>query len=810
MNGPNGMNGMNGMSRNFDGMPAGPPGGARRPSVPASQAPSPPPSIANSRSSDGTLSDQQSRKYKRMEDQLAQHFDVLKRYLNGGQPQPPRPNKARDKLLRLSATQFHELSTDVYDELIRRQAATPPRPPPGRPPQRPPNVPPFLLPRSEFHEKRNQARQKLSSLQPQRFRDLATDVFCELERRFPHFKNTNISRRGSPSASIRGSLPSRGPTPNGFRPGPPGPNGYGGPPRGLPSRGPAPSPGGFGINGPQYPPREGSLSSPPPGAESLIDNGGLSPESDYGKPMPKQFQSNTITPNKSTMVEDEEDEFAGYDEHYENDRPSDAYAPDDQSGGSMQSRRFTSATTQSGSSAAINTRLAEAHSKAEELQSRIDELELNISLKDEEIGRLQDVEQNRSTESDWIDVKHDLEKRLEDAEMLNRSMKDQLDEAHTDQANVERDLRSQLDKAKRSQAGDGGWKTKYDQLERDHKTLQANLREQQQVTEEVRQQASGFLNEMRTMAESGGSNWEREEKLGTDVRRLEEEVREWKSRYAKSKAQLRNLRASSIGLSMSRPDAARYAKANEFTQSDGLVKDIHVTQFQMSIDELLRIARTEEPAAVLGHMKSVVLAVRSITQDIEAAETANKDDEKVHRRGRLKSKVSATANNVITASKNFASSNGISPVSLLDAAASHLTMAVVELVRAVKIRPTPPGDMDDDEESATSVKPTKSTTYFNVEPSHTRNQSANESIYSAVSTPPVGAESSGANDGPHVTTGSKTSSGSTTASGYGSSGGPPAAGVKLGFGIRAQTDGELEDLKVRPSSFPRVADRIRC
>jgi len=517
------------------------------------------------------------------------------------------------------------------------------------------------------------------------------------------------------------------------------------------------------------------------------------------------------------MVEDDDDEFAGYDEQYENDKPSDAYAPDDQSGGSMQSRRFTSATTQSGSSAAINPRLAEAHSKAEELQSKIDELELNISLKDEEIGKLQDAEQNRSTESDWIDVKLDLQKRLEDAEMLNQSMKDQLhsmkdqlDGAHTDWANVERDLRSQLDKAKRSQAGDGGWKPKYDQLERDHQTLQANLREQQQVTEEVRQQASGFLNEMRTMAESGGSNWEREEKLGTDVRRLEEEVKEWKGRYAKSKAQLRNLRASSIGLSMSRPDAARYAKANEFTQSDGLVKDVHVTQFQMSIDELLRIARTEEPAAVLGHMKSVVLAVRSITQDIEAAETADKDDEKVHRQGKLKSKVSATANNVITASKNFASSNGISPVSLLDAAASHLTMAVVELVRAVKIRPTPPGDMDDDEESATSMKPTKNATYFNVEPSHTRNESANESIYSAVSTPPASAESSGANDGPHLTAGSKTSSGSTVASGYGSSGGPPSAGVKLGFGIRAQTDGELEDLKVGPSSFPRAAEDIWC
>jgi hypothetical protein len=513
--------------------------------------------------------------------------------------------------------------------------------------------------------------------------------------------------------------------------------------------------------------------------------------------MPKQFQSNTITPNKSTMVEDEEDDFAIYDGQFDNDRQSDASGLDDQSGMGLESRRDTSATTRSGSSSTVNVKLVEAQAKAQELQSRIEDLEINLSLKDDEIGRLQDGEQGRSTESDWIDVKQDLQKRLEDAEMLNQSMKGQIERTHTDQANLERDLRSQLDKAKRSQAGDGEWKAKHDELERDHQALQARLREQQHVTEEVRQQASGFLSEMRAMAETGGSNWEREEKLGNDVRRLEEEVKEWKARYARSKAQLRNLRASSVGLSMSRPDAAQYAKANEFTQPDGLVKDVHVTKFQISIDELLRIARTDDPLAVLGHMKSVVVAVRSITQDIDAAGPASKEDENGHRRGKLKSKVSATANNVITASKNFASSNGISPVSLLDAAASHLTMAVVELVRTVKIRPTPPGELDDADEAAANMEAMKSPAYFKVEPGHMRNESTNESVYSAVSTPPASAGSSGATMLAHLRSASKTSSDSTNATGYGGMGGAETAGVKLGFGMRAQDDGELEDLKVK-------------
>lgn len=42
--------------------------------------------------------------------------------------------------------------------------------------------------REEFHPKRNQARQKLSTLPRTRFKDLASDVFFELERRFPDLK----------------------------------------------------------------------------------------------------------------------------------------------------------------------------------------------------------------------------------------------------------------------------------------------------------------------------------------------------------------------------------------------------------------------------------------------------------------------------------------------------------------------------------------------------------------------------------------------------------------------------------------------
>lgn len=249
--------------------------------------PSPPSSVG--RSSDGTglyassMTDASMNRQKMMmlEETLSEHYRVLKAYLGPylkDDKGNPRPSRAKDKLTRLSAVQFQELSTDVYDESLRREQDRK-RGGQGAPGN---DTPKFLLPKNNFHPKRNQARQKLSTLPLERFRQLATDVFYELERRFPRFTGGDIARVGSPAGSVA-SRTSRGPpsrvgTPNsmagsmrgGGRP-PPGPPGY--------------------RNGP--PP-----GGPPPGA----------PGNDFGRPLPKTFQQNTIVPSKGTMVEDDDDE----------------------------------------------------------------------------------------------------------------------------------------------------------------------------------------------------------------------------------------------------------------------------------------------------------------------------------------------------------------------------------------------------------------------------------------------------------------------------------------------------------------------
>lgn len=249
--------------------------------------PSPPPSVGRSSTYARSESGRSIRE-ENTEPILGEHYIALRRYLastsKDGRANPP-PNKARDKLLRLSSVQFLELSTDVFDELMRRQIK---RPPPGAPPNAGP--PPYLLPEPNFHPKRNQARQKLSTLGSPRFRDLATDVFCELERRIPAFIASVTPRRSTPGAPP-GAPPSRTGTPVNGMGLPRGPNGAMRRPSDASSIRSARSAG---------PPRIPNDFPVPPSP-------GLPPNGNFDRPLPKQFQSNTIVPNKSTMVEEDDD-----------------------------------------------------------------------------------------------------------------------------------------------------------------------------------------------------------------------------------------------------------------------------------------------------------------------------------------------------------------------------------------------------------------------------------------------------------------------------------------------------------------------
>jgi len=335
-----------------------------------------------------------------------------------------------------------------------------------------------------------------------------------------------------------------------------------------------------------------------------------------------------------------------------------------------------------------------------------------LKKKDDDLANALDGERSRATASDaekeeWDDARATFENKLAEAQELNDSLQRELDRIRDEHAEETRQLREQLEDTGPSNSNSDPNGASNSELEKENRALRAALEEQERVTEEVRREAQEFLQEMRNISQQSGATWERQSEMEKTIEALEKEVREWRNRYARTKTQLRDMRGSSAGLPMEQ-DAGKYVREKGFTQDNGLVKDVHVTKFQIAIDELLQQARVDDPERVIDSMKAVVVSVRRITKDID--ESATNNDEVMQQNLKLKSRVSSTANNLITASKAFASSAGISPVSLLDAAASHLVAAVVELLRVVKIRSTPDGELEDDDDG--TVTPVESTSFF--------------------------------------------------------------------------------------------------
>ncbi|CCU78135.1 SpaA/cell polarity protein [Blumeria hordei DH14] len=664
--------------------------------------PSPPSSIARSSLGIGINGQTESgmiKKEEQFEGVLSDHYLALERYLSASlndEKGNPRPNRARDKLLRLSPVQFLELSTDVYDELLRRQQN-------GKRARNAGNLPPYLLPKDTFHPKRNQARQKLSTLPSPRFRDLATDVFYELERRLPKIAN-DINRAGSPAISVRG-IPSRMNTPvngNDFRR-----------PSDASSIAQSTSESRIGFRSPTEIP-------PSPGIRN----------SEIRRPTPKTFLSNTIIPIKSTMVED--DETGGEDAEEED---GDAF-------GLENAARMTGDVEEANKMRSEDTQLKNS-------KYLLDALEVKLKQKDDEISNFLQREIERENEidvfkQDFENLKLELESKLADAQNLNESMQSELDRVKASHATTERNLQEQVKDLQLSELRAKKMETSIE-LERENSELKKEIGEQKLIAEQVSMQAQDFLREMRTLSNRSESLYKREDQLLKTIGKLEEEVKIWKNRYAKTKAQLKTSKVSSIGLNVLQ-DAAKEANS-KFLESDGMVRDINVTKFQISIDELLNVARSEQPTRVMECMKTIVFSIRDIIQDV--ADSSDSNEELPANLTRLKVNISGTAKNLITASKNFAGANGISPVSLVDAAASNLTSAVVEFLRVVKIRSTHVSNYEDSEDEVvtTTTAPTDASGSYPVRelevgtpsssyqaPSNART-SVNSSIYSPFASP---------------------------------------------------------------------------
>ncbi len=380
------------------------------------------------------------------------------------------------------------------------------------------------------------------------------------------------------------------------------------------------------------------------------------PTANYERPLPKQSQSNTIVPNKSTMVEEDDGELPspmsdanggafGLDRG-KSDRDSLPSPMMDRNVVQTEVERShqsnpppTHMITELSLPSQNDKRLMDDYeAQIRSLRDKLNLMDNAMRNKTDELNSLLDGERARATAAnlerkEWADARADLESQLADARNLNESLRDEMDRTRDDHAAEARQLRAQMDDLRESANNSSRLGGGDAELERENQELRAALRDQQQVTDDVRREAQEFLREMRILSQQSGSTWEKQAELEKTIESLEQEVRDWRNRYARTKTQLRNLRASSIGLTIDQ-DAGKYVREKGFTTDNGMVKDVHVTKFQIAIDELLRRARIEDPEKAIDSMKAVVVSVRRITKDID--EAAPLDEELAQQQAKLK------------------------------------------------------------------------------------------------------------------------------------------------------------------------------
>jgi len=548
------------------------------------------------------------------------------------------------------------------------------------------------VPKENFHPKRNQARQKLATLPPGRFKELAADVLYEIERRYPQtLESLQVDDRRTSNSSY--SSQRSGDNPSFLS------NGSNFPPSASRDRFPSNNATGNITTIPEEPgesasetvAKTGLPTNIIPNKSVMVEDG--SDEEDDDEPTPKQqltqpqrisprsnslvaktFLANTIVPNTSTMIEespsDIEDEESGHERKGKtaSSSPSTVSISKSLSSPVFKSNAFTNASRKRSMSPPPKLRtsksvaqLGEEYTRREELmQEKIVQYEDTIEALKERIAELQG----------------DLN-RAEEALRIERAKPPPPAPVAPPSPTKDRRIRELLDNNDR---------------------LKEELREQQEVTNDVRREAMELLEEMKAMTSQHDVYLETQSSSTREIARLQSEIRDWKSRYGQLKVQLRSS-AGTAGTHSSTPMRIDM-KSRLVSEDSGLIELSSIKRFQNSIDELLLAARQRDlDGEMMDIMTEVVKATRAITDDLKVGGRAGIEDEP--RVKRLTARLSATANNLITATKNHASSQGLSPVSLVDAAASHLANTVIELVKLVKLRPSHIVSMrtDDDAQS---------------------------------------------------------------------------------------------------------------
>ncbi|CAD6934679.1 unnamed protein product [Tilletia controversa] len=694
-------------------------------------------------------------------------LNFLQSHLAKAQTRPR--STAREKLTRLSKQQFTELSTDVYDELVRRQKASASSTlSPGGPASLS-AIPPHLEVRPEFHPKRNQARQKLATLPKSRFKDLAADVFFELERRFPEFADqyrpeaAAAARRAAAEQydPMNANLPPPLPTNSAYL-------------NQAKASAPLPSPipeedvslsvsqrspsklsqsaeakaeaaaakkkkmaqltaalGGddFGTDdnmesntsrdGQEAPDDDLDEDDQEPDADEGDAEGEVDDEVD-GLPIRKMGRKQSISgrdhvDDRSTMYSQGSSVGTGFLNGY-----AGSSVAGGQAGSPAMGREGAFSPSYGEALEKLRSdyefRIAQLQAKATSLESERDQAirEAKDVAKDER-ARMEQVFEDRLQD----ELSHQSQQHEERYEELQKQLQyttSRLEFLHSEHSEL-RDRHRERDELEQ-EYGDMA------QLREENDNMQKECAKQEATVHELKGEVSSLLDELRALSERNDEMIAERDNDHIMIRELNTQLSNFKRKYESARSELRSFKATSQlfiqpakifddeeengdGKPAAGADLKRSESSISRSQSNGpswasmlsecgAIADVHMRAFQASIDELLASARSRVAGNVLMSMKTVVLATTLITDDVAKYENGTTglgislsgDDREVLQL--LRTKSSAALSNLMTACRNFASSQGLSPVSLLDAAASHVSATVIDIVKLVRLRKANP------------------------------------------------------------------------------------------------------------------------
>lgn len=737
-------------------------------------------------------------------------------------------SNAREKLTRLNRQQFAELSTDVHDELLRRQEPLPSSP--------------HLEDRDEFHPKRNQARQKLATLPKSRFRDLASDVFIELERRYPELpqelrpeplealmapRETSSATAAppppvadvapatlgvEPMSPILESATPRSPQPqfstaeaqqqlsqvmaeaqqhmaSDEMPGPMGSAAvveetpavatgtvsevrHSGvrtslPPLSMPESIPAPDTSlrssgmaaplmnagpmaalGAPLNA------NGTLSSSRASAVTTQSSDDVTSARRSDGPAAvatttplttaAALPTSTVDPTAAALptstpgaaaATDRTDEVRTLQERIQQLELSEktaqgrvheleSYAPEAQTRMAMLEAQALEAQSRaqqlSTNEEAAQTRVRELEAVQQRLQQQLHDQMERMQVLEQQVRALEarssetarERDEHRSTVQE---LQEHLEKErlsqaqatrayqaqiaqhqrdLEDRDRQVQQHRQDLDSLRTEREALLEERQRQPDPSLEAQ-----WRAEID-------AMQQQTQEQELMVQGLRSEVASLLEELRRLSARNDAMMADKESDVAIIRDLHQQMSTFKRRYEGAKAELRV--AQSTSQLWSQPTVEDW----KYVAERGAIADTNVHSFQMAIDELLTTVRSSTPSNVLVAMKTVVLSTTLISDDIAKYE-AQPENELAHLTPQqredvnsLKFSLSEAMSNLMTACRNHASSQGLAPVSLVDAAATHVAMAVVELTKLLKLRRVPkPAEDDTSLDSASEVPP---------------------------------------------------------------------------------------------------------